>query len=58
MKTAATIHKYIAEQLVMLIEVKTAKWGEDELWRTGVPGAMLEGRIDMLLELLEWIDAD
>jgi hypothetical protein len=34
--------------------VKAAKW-DDEEWRTGIPGAILEGRISMSNDILDWM---
>jgi hypothetical protein len=39
---------------MLAIETKAAKYDEED-WRTGIPGAMLEGRIGLLQELLDWI---
>jgi hypothetical protein len=52
---ANNIREYLQETLVQLIEVKAAKC-DDEEWITGIPGAVLEGRISMVNEILEWIN--
>jgi hypothetical protein len=54
-QTAEAIQEYLQETLVQLIEVKASKCYEEE-WRTGIPGAILEGRISMVTELLDWIN--
>ena len=57
MHTAEGIRDYVQEQLAIALEAKTKKYG-DEPWRTGIPGAILEGRITALEEVLVWIEAD
>jgi hypothetical protein len=55
MPTPEAIVQYFEETLGQLIEVKAAKC-DDKEWRTGVPAAMLEGRMDVLQEILDWMD--
>ena len=55
MKTAQAIRAHLREELVAAIDAKAAK-AEDEEWRTGIPRALLEGRIILLQELLDWIE--
>jgi len=50
----ATQHK-LREMLVESVEVKAAKYNEED-WRTGVKGAILQGRINVLEEILDWIE--
>ena len=57
MHTAEGIRDYVQEQLAIALEAKTKKYG-DEPWRTGIPGAILEGRITALEDVLVWIKAD
>jgi hypothetical protein len=57
MQTPEAIRDYLQETLVQLIEVKATKY-DDEEWRTGIKGAILEGRIDILQEILDWIETD
>jgi hypothetical protein len=55
MPTSEAIRDRLLEMLVQSIEVKAEKYGE-EAWRTGIPGAILEGRINLIQELLDWIE--
>ena len=43
--------------LVLSVEAKAQKYGQEE-WHTGIPGAILEGRINVLEEILDWIESD
>ena len=54
MPTPEAIAEYLSDTLVQLIEVKAAKC-DDEEWRTGIPGAILEGRISMVTDILDWM---
>ena len=54
MKTPEAIRDYLREMLVQSIEVQAEKYGEEE-WTTGVKGAILQGRIDAVEEILDWI---
>jgi hypothetical protein len=55
MKQPEAIQHKLREMLVETIEVQAAKYDEEE-WRTGVPGAILQGRINVLEEILDWIE--
>jgi hypothetical protein len=55
MPTPKDIREYLEETLVQLIEVKAAKC-DDEEWSTGIPGAILEGRISMVNDILDWMN--
>ena len=55
MPTSEAIRDRLLEMLVQSIEIKAAKYDE-EAWRTGIPGAILEGRINLIQELLDWIE--
>ena len=55
MKPAEAIQDRLREMLVESIEVQASKYDEEE-WRSGVPGAILQGRIGALEEILDWID--
>lgn len=54
MPTAEAIRDHIREMLVVAIETKGDNY-HDERWRMGIEGAILEGRIDVLDEILQWI---
>jgi hypothetical protein len=49
------IRDRLVGMLVESYELKAAKY-EEEAWRTGVSGAVLEGRMDLLQEILDWMD--
>jgi hypothetical protein len=55
MKSPEAIRDRLLEMLVESYEIKAAKC-EEEAWRTGLPAAMLEGRMDVLQEILNWMD--
>ena len=57
MKSAESIQEHIREELARAMEGTAAKAGEQS-WRTGIPGAILEGRISVLQELLDWIERE
>jgi hypothetical protein len=57
MKTPEAIQRYLREMLVLSIETKAEKYDQEE-WRTGIPGAILEGRITLLEEILDWMESD
>jgi hypothetical protein len=57
MKSAESIQSHIRQELTLAIDGKAAKAGEQQ-WRTGIPGAILEGRISVLQELLDWIERE
>ena len=55
--TADEIRQRVREMLVETIEAKAANHAREE-WRTGIPGAILEGRIAVLEEILDWMDGE
>ena len=55
MQTPEAIQGKLREMLVESIEAQAAKYDEEE-WRTGVKGAILQGRINVLEEILDWIE--
>lgn len=55
MKTVEEITEHLRDELLVAIETKATKYGEAE-WRTGITGAMMESRISLFNELLEWIE--
>jgi len=57
MQTPEAIQRRLREMLVESIEVQAAKYDEED-WRTGVKGAILQDRINVLEEILDWIISD
>jgi len=53
----SAIRKQITEMLVASIEAKGENYNLEE-WRTGTPGAMLEGRIETLTEILDLLRSE
>jgi hypothetical protein len=50
----SAIRAQISELMLSCIEVKAEHCDEEE-WRSGTTGAILEGRIGLLGEILDWI---
>lgn len=57
MQSAEAIREHMQTKLLTAFEAQAAK-RDDEEWRNGIPGAVLEGRISLLEELLYWIDEE
>ena len=55
-QTVESIHRRIRKMLADCITVRTTH-AHEEKWRNGLPGAILEGRITILQELLAWVEA-
>jgi hypothetical protein len=53
--TPEDIRERLRSLLLLSIEVK-AEHCTEEQWRSGTPGAILEGRMSMLRELLDWLE--
>lgn len=56
MQTAEAVHRRIREMLANCITLRNTS-AHDAEWRTGIKGAILEGRITILQELLAWLEA-
>jgi hypothetical protein len=54
MKSQEDIREYLRNELITAIEAKAAKC-DDEAWTNGIPGAILEGRMNMLGEIIDFI---
>ena len=48
------IRERFQEMLVQSVRLQNELYGEQQ-WRTGVPGAVLQGRIGTLIEVLNWM---
>jgi hypothetical protein len=53
-RTPQEIRERLQGALLLSVEVK-AEHCDEEQWRTGVVGAILEGRISILREILDWM---
>ena len=54
-QTVESIQRRIRKMLVDCITVRNTH-GHDEEWSSGLKGAILEGRITILQELLAWME--
>lgn len=48
------IREHFEEMLVQSVRLQNELYGEQQ-WRTGAPGAVLQGRIGTLIEVLNWM---
>lgn len=55
-QTIESVHRRMRNMLADCITVRNIHAHEEE-WRLGTKGAILEGRITILQELLAWIEA-
>jgi len=55
--TPEAIRYRLQEMLAEAIEIQAANY-EKEAWRTGIPGAILKGRLDVLGEILDWMQGE
>ncbi len=55
-QTVESIQRHIRKMLADCITVRNLHAHEEE-WRVGVKGAILEGRITILQELMAWVEA-
>lgn len=55
MRSTEELLEYLRERLVSSIEIKAARY-EDEEWREGIKGAILEGQLSLLRELIDWVE--
>ena len=56
MQTPEAIRNRLRTMLVLSIEVM-GEGCQDERWRSGVVGAILEGRMSILREVLDWLES-
>lgn len=54
MKTADEVAEHLRDELLVAIETQATTYLDEE-WRSGITGAMLDSRINVLHDLLELI---